>query len=150
MKIAFGCDHAAFKIKMNVMEHLKKQGHEVKDLGCSSAESCDYPDFAIAVAKEVSSGRAAGGVLICGSGIGMSIAANKISGVRAAVCWNAETAKLASEHNFANVLCLGARFLNEQELCNCIDTWLKTPNSAEPRHVKRIEKIMALEKDWKK
>lgn len=148
MKLAFGCDHAAFNIKKSVIEFLEKNGNEVSDLGCGSADSCDYPDFGIAVARAVSAGECAKGVLICGSGIGMSIAANKIKGIRAAVCWNEETARLASEHNFANVLCMGARFMDLEKIKKCIDIWLKTPNSPEARHIKRIEKIMALEKNW--
>lgn len=149
MKLAFGCDHAAFEIKTDIIEYLRKSGHEVNDLGCNSAESCDYPDFGIAVARAVSSGKCGKGILICGSGIGMSIAANKVKGVRAAVCWNEETAKLSSEHNFANVLCMGARFMDKELIKKCIDIWLKTPNSPVARHIQRIEKIMALEKDWK-
>ncbi|MFH1368705.1 MAG: ribose 5-phosphate isomerase B [Elusimicrobiota bacterium] len=150
MKIAFGCDHAAFKIKDQVIEHLKKQGHETVDFGCGSAESCDYPDFGIPSARAVSKGECARGILICGTGIGMSMLANKIPGIRAAVCWNEDVAKLTADHNNANVLCLAARFMTAEQMGKCIDIWLNTVFGGEPRHQKRIDKIMSLEKDWKK
>jgi ribose 5-phosphate isomerase B len=146
MRIAFGCDHTAFKIKGGVIEYLKKQGHTVEDFGCGSSESCDYPDFGIPAARSVADGKNERGVLICGTGIGMSILANKVPGIRAGLAWEEEVAKCASEHNNANVLCLPARFATLDKIIKCVDIWLKTPFSGEPRHQKRIDKIMELDK----
>jgi ribose 5-phosphate isomerase B len=146
VKIAFGCDHAAFEIKARVIEALKKQGHSVQDFGCDTGDSCDYPDFAVSVSESVARGKNDRGVLICGTGIGMSIAANKVPGIRAALVWREEAAVLASQHNNANVLCLSARFLPIEEINKCIRAWLATPFSSEPRHQKRVDKMMALDK----
>lgn len=146
MKIAFGCDHAAFKIKAQVIEAMRKDGHEVKDFGCDSEASCDYPDFAEAAARSVAGGECKRGVLICGTGIGMSITANKVPGIRAALAWREEVAKLAAEHNDANVLCLSARFMTVEEINRCVRAWLATPFTGEPRHQKRIDKMMALDR----
>lgn len=145
MRIAFGCDHAASDHRDKLIEHLSKRGHTVIDFGCEGKSSCDYPDKAAAVAEAVIQGKADRGILVCGTGIGMSIAANKFSGVRAAVCWNEETAALAAEHNAANILCLGARFATVEEMNRRIDVWLNTPASSEDRHRRRVQKIAALE-----
>ena len=110
MKIAVGADHGGFERKTEIVAFLQKLGHKVVDVGCYSEESVDYPDYARKVAKAVSLNRAERGILVCGTGIGMCIAANKLAKIRAAVCWNVKTAKLAAEHNQANVLCLSGRF----------------------------------------
>ena len=147
MNIAFGCDHAGFGHREKVIDFLKKLGHNVVDMGACSSASCDYTDFAAAVAEGVSKGAYDRGVLICGTGVGMSIAANKFPGVRAAVCWNPEVAALISQHNDANVICLPGRFASTGEMTGWIDTWLKTPVSAEERHKRRIRKILEIERD---
>jgi ribose 5-phosphate isomerase B len=145
MGIAFGCDHAGFEHREKVIDFLRKTGHAVADMGSCSSASCDYSDFAAAVAEGVSNGKFERGVLICGTGIGMSIVANKFPGVRAAVCWNKEVAKLISQHNDANVICLPGRFASTAELISFIEIWLNTPASTEERHRKRLLKIRELE-----
>jgi ribose 5-phosphate isomerase B len=145
MKLAFGCDHAAAVCRDGIVSYLRARGHEIIDFGCTGTESCDYPDKARAVGEAVVEGRAERGILICGTGIGMAIAANKIPAVRAAVCWNRETAVLAAEHNSANILCLGARFATADEIAARITAWLQTPFSTEERHQRRVRKITELE-----
>ena len=140
MKIAIGSDHAGFLRKKEMLSYLSEEGHKVVDVGCYSEESCDYPDYAQKVGRAVSLSRAERGILICGTGIGMSIAANKFKNVRAAVCWTPKVAELASMHNQANVLCLSARFLTSHQGKKIVDTWLKTP-FAGGRHLRRIQKI---------
>lgn len=147
MNIAFGCDHAGFKFKNDVIDFLKDMGHNVIDFGCHDSESCDYPDFGSAVSNSVAGGECSMGILLCGTGVGMSIVANKTAGIRAAVCWNNDTAKLSREHNDANVLCLPARFASIEEMTQWIDTWLLTPFSGQERHIKRLKKIMSIEKN---
>ncbi len=147
MKIAFGCDHAGFPVKKEMIGFLEANGHTVADHGCSGAGSCDYPDFAALVARAVARGDADRGILICGTGVGMSIAANKVPGIRAGVCWNDDTAKLIREHNDTNILCMGARFASPADLKRWTGLWLATPASTQPRHRGRVEKMMALEKD---
>jgi len=144
MNIAFGCDHAAFEIKNEIINFVKKLGHTVTDFGTFSNQSCDYPDFAFKVAEAVAQKTADKGILVCGTGIGMSIVANKVKGIRAAVCWNKETAALIAQHNNANIICLGARFATIDEICERIKIYLET--KFEERHLKRINKISALEK----
>ena len=144
MKIAVGCDHGGFGKKKGIVAQLVKLGHKVVDVGCHSEESVDYPDFAGKVARAVSTGQVDRGVLVCGTGIGMAIAANKFPKVRAAVCWDARTAALASEHNEANVLCLSGRFLPEPKLRRIVKTWLTTPFGG-GRHERRVRKIGKLE-----
>lgn len=146
MRIAFGCDHAASGHRDRIVTCIRGRGHQVIDFGCAGAESCDYPDKAKAVAEAVAAGEAERGILVCGTGNGMSIVANKIAGIRAAVCWNRETAVLAAEHNSANVLCLGARFASVEQINEWIEAWLQTPFSVEERHRRRIRKIMALDR----
>ena len=147
MRIAFGCDHAAVDVRDRIVAFLRSAGHEVLDRGCTGPESCDYPDYAKAVACDVRDGKADRGVLVCGTGVGMSIAANKVRGIRAAVCWNDDVARLVSEHNNANVLCLGARFATPEEMTRWITLWLATPASTQPRHVARIAKMTAIEEE---
>lgn len=147
MKIAFGCDHAGFEIKSQIVDFIKSMGHEVVDCGTDSSVSCDYPDFALEVAQKIVSKKAGKGILICGTGIGMSIAANKIKGIRAAVCWNKETAALISQHNNANIMCAGARFASIDDICSWIKIFIET--KFEERHLKRINKIIQIEQhDW--
>lgn len=144
-KLAFGTDHAAAEIRKNVKEYLKSIGYEVEDFGYEGPDSCDYPDYAKKVAEAVLSGKADKGILICGTGIGMSIAANKMRGIIAAVCWDEDTAKLAAQHNGANILCLGSRTATFNELCSRIKVFLDT--DFEERHKKRLMKIEEIEKE---
>ncbi len=144
MKIAIASDHAGFRAKEELKKFLAGMGHEVTDFGTFSEDSCDYSDFAFKVAKAVASGEAERGILICGTGIGMSIAANKVKRVRAAVCWNRETAKLSREHNDANVLCLGARMLGIEEIKEIAKAWLSA-EFEKGRHERRVRKIREFE-----
>ena len=144
MRIAIGSDHAGFALKGQLAVHLVEIGHDVQDLGPATADRTDYPDHAAQVARAVADGSADLGVLVCGSGIGVSIAANKIAGVRAAVVQDEAHARLAREHNHANVLCLGERFTAAPHAASIVDAWL----GAEPqegRHAMRVAKINALD-----
>lgn len=145
-RIAFGCDHAGFMAKAQIIKHLEKLGHKIGDFGCFGEESCDYPDYAKIVAEKVSCGEFNKGVLACGSGIGMAIAANKFSGVRAAVVWDENAALTSASHNMANVLCLPVRRLPAVKLKRMLTVWLKTP-FAGGRHLRRVKKITALERE---
>ncbi len=145
MKIALASDHAGYSKKGPVARFLRSLGHRVLDLGTHSEESVDYPDFARAVAGRVGRGRCQRGVLICGTGIGMAMAANKVRGVRAAAVWSPETARLAAEHNGANVLCLSGRLFGAGELRRMLKAWLTTPFGG-GRHARRLRKIAGLEK----
>jgi ribose 5-phosphate isomerase B len=138
--IPIGSDHAGFQLKERLVEELRSLGYEPLDLGTHSTESTDYPDFAHSVASRVEHRDADRGVLLCGSGLGMSYAANRHPGVRAAVAWSSEVAKLAREHNDANILILPARFVSEEEGVGILKTWLDT-QFAGGRHRRRIEKI---------
>ena len=138
--IIIGSDHAGFDLKERVKEWLELRGFEVEDVGARSPEQVDYPDFAHLVADAISSGRRARGVLVCGTGIGVSIAANRHKGVRAAVACNEDTARLSREHNDANVLALGGRTLDPIVAERILDAWLKTP-FAGGRHARRVAKI---------
>lgn len=138
--IPIGADHAGFELKNRLVEALRALGYAPDDVGTHSSDSTDYPDFAHLVADRVSRGEAARGVLLCGTGLGMSYAANRHHGVRAAVAWTPEIARLAREHNDANVLVLPARFLSEAEGTEILKTWLETP-FAGGRHGRRIAKI---------
>jgi ribose 5-phosphate isomerase B len=146
MKIALGADHAGYELKDRIKQHLEQQGIAVCDEGTASAESVDYPDYARAVAHDVSGRRADLGILVCGSGIGMAIAANKIDGIRAANVSSEYEAQMSREHNNANVLALGARILQPEEALRIVDKWLATP-FAGGRHERRVEKIAAIEKE---
>jgi ribose 5-phosphate isomerase B len=146
MKIAIGSDHAGYEVKEKVKEVLDELGLEYEDVGTYSAESVDYPDFASRVAEAVSSGEVERGVLICGSGIGMSIVANKFPSVRAAVCHNPETARLSREHNDANVLAVGARTTPIQTVNDIVRTFFQT-EFAGGRYERRVEKINQLERE---
>ena len=146
MKIIIGSDHAGFDLKREIKRHLKDLNYEFEDLGCYSKESCDYPDYGFKVAERVAKENGKG-ILICGSGIGMSIAANKVKGVRAALCQNEEEAKLSREHNNSNILCLGARIISPENAKNIVKIWLETKFSGEERHERRIKKITNFEND---
>ena len=139
--IAIACDHGGYDYKQLIMEHLADREIEYRDFGAFSPESCDYPDYAIPVAEAVVSGECEKGILICGTGIGMSIAANKVHGIRAAVCGDSFSAKATREHNNANVLCMGARVISEAKALEITDIFLDTPFSEEERHIRRISKI---------
>ena len=145
MKIALGSDHAGFDLKRRIAEFLSRTGLEVDDLGTFSTESVDYPDFAEQVARAVRDGRADRGILVCGSGIGVCITANKVAGIRAALATEPVAARLSREHNDANVLCLPGRFMQEPAAEEVVRTWLETP-FAGGRHERRIAKITELER----
>jgi RpiB/LacA/LacB family sugar-phosphate isomerase len=145
MKIALASDHAGYSEKERLKPLLTDLGLEVEDLGTVSEESVDYPDYARRVAERVARGEAEQGVLVCGSGTGMAIAANKVQGVRAAVAWSEETARLARQHNDANVLALGARTTPPEEIPKIVRAWFSTAFDSSGRHSKRVEKIRQLE-----
>ncbi len=146
MRIWIGGDHAGFELKERVKTLLEQRQHEITDMGSSSGESVDYPDYAAAVAQAVSSGEADRGVLVCGTGIGMSIAANKFAKVRAAVCHDVETARLSRQHNNANVLAIGSRVLDPELALAIVQEWINTTFEG-GRHARRLQKITALEGD---
>lgn len=146
MKIAIAADHAGFEEKEKVKKVLDELGVEYEDLGTNSPDSVDYPDFAAKVGEAVAKGEAEQGILVCGSGIGVAIAANKIHGVRAAQAWNEETARLARQHNNANVLTIGARVIPVGEIPKIVKSWFEADFEG-GRHEKRVEKIMNLEKE---
>lgn len=138
--VAIGADHAGVALKDKLKEELVRKGFAVLDLGTNGDSSVDYPDYAQAVSQVIAQGEAQKGVLVCGSGTGMAIAANRHPGIRAAACLDAETARLARAHNDANVLCLGARLMNEDEARKCLDAFLDTEFEG-GRHVRRVEKL---------
>ena len=139
--IAIGSDHGGFALKKALMAHLDKRGLEFKDFGTYSEASCDYPAYGKAVAHAVASGECERGILICGTGIGMSMTANKIPGIRAAVCGDCFSAEATREHNDANILCMGARVVGEGLALKIADTFLDTPFSNDERHIRRISQI---------
>ena len=141
MRIAIGADHGGYEYKNQIIEMLKNNGYTVKDFGTDSAESCDYPEFAKRVAAAVSSKEFDRGILICGTGIGMSIVANKQKGIRAALCSDLFSAKATREHNDSNILCLGARVIDIDLALQITEVWLNTPFSNEERHLRRIGMI---------
>ena len=146
MKISIGCDHGALALKNKVAEHLTKQGHEVKDFGTYTLDYCDYPEFAAAAAKAVASGECEKGIVLCTTGIGVSISANKVDGIRCALLSDVWSAKMTRLHNDTNVMALGAGVVGENLALEIADTWLGTEFSGEARHQRRIDKVMALEK----
>lgn len=145
MKIAIGNDHAAPELKMAVIEHLREKGIECVDMGCAVGERCDYPNAAKAVCEKVVSAECDLGILICGTGIGMSMAANKVKGIRAACCSEPFSARLTREHNNANVLCFGARVVGEGTAMDLVDAFVDTPFSNDERHIRRIDLISEIE-----
>ena len=140
MKIAIGNDHAAPELKLAVIEHLKTKGIVCIDIGCAAGEKCDYPNAAKTVCEKVVSGECELGILICGTGIGMSMAANKVKGVRAALCHESHSAMLSRLHNNANVLCLGERITGESLALDIVDVWLKSEYEG-GRHQKRVDML---------
>ena len=147
MRISIAGDHAGFELKAEVKTLLEQRQHRVTDMGTSSAESVDYPDYAAAVAGAVSAGEADRGVLVCGTGIGMSIAANKFPNVRAALCHDVETARLSRQHNDANVLAIGSRVLDTEKALAIVQEWMDTTFEGGGRHSRRLQKISDLEGD---
>ena len=139
--IAIGSDHGGFELKKKLMEHLSERGLEYKDFGTYSSASCDYPIYAKAVARAVASGECDRGIIICGTGIGVSITANKVRGIRAALCGDCFSAEATRQHNDANILCMGARVVGEGLALKIADTFLDTPFSNDERHIRRISMI---------
>ena len=144
MKIAIGCDHAAYTFKEEIKNYLADKGHTLVDKGCYSAERADYPDYGIAVGEAVVNGECERGIVICGSGIGISIATNKVQGVRCALCLDVNMAHLSRQHNDANVLAMGARLIDVELGKAIVDEWLTTEFEG-GRHIGRIEKITRYE-----
>jgi len=144
MKIALGTDHAGYELKERIKQHLAEKGHEVKDFGTYSAESCDYPDFIYPAALAVGRGECDRAVVMGGSGNGETIVANKVRGVRCAVCWNEELARLSRAHNDANAISIGARMIPVELALKMVDIWLTTPFDG-GRHARRVQKIAALD-----
>ena len=140
MKIVVGSDHAAYELKEAIKEKLIGEGHEVIDVGCDSAESVDYPKYGHAVGRAVASGEAERGIAVCGSGIGISIACNKVPGIRAALCTSVEMAEMCRRHNNANVVCMGARMISRELAFDIVDTWMTTDFEA-GKHLRRINEI---------
>lgn len=145
--VVIGSDHAGFEMKEQIRDYLQSQGVQVQDIGCNSTASCDYPDFAQAVGEKIRSGECQLGILICGTGVGMSIAVNKIPGIRAANVFDPAIAALAREHNNANVITLGSRFTELSKAQEIVHAFLKTPFAGD-RHAKRVDKITALEQKY--
>lgn len=143
--IAIGCDHGGYVLKNLILEHLKSKGFEVKDFGINTNESVDYPDYAKLVGDSVAKGECEKGIVICGTGIGISIAANKIKGIRAALCTNSFMARMSIEHNNANVLALGERVIGKDLAIDIVNTFMCAEFEGD-RHVKRVNKILDLEK----
>ena len=147
MKVAIGCDHGGYALKEAVIAELQKRGIEIVDKGCTDTSSVDYPDYALAVAEEVASGACERGVLMCGTGIGISIAANKVKGIRCAVCHDMFTAAMSAEHNKANIIALGGRILTPEQAAEMVGIWLDTPFGG-GRHQSRVDKISAIEEKY--
>ena len=144
MKIAIGCDHAGFKVKQAIISYLCENGYEYQDFGTYDESSCDYPDFADALCKKIMSGEYERGILICGTGIGMSMAANKHKGIRAACCENTFSARMTRMHNNANVLCFGERVIGYGLACDIVDQFVDTEFEG-GRHQARVDDINALD-----
>lgn len=144
--IAIACDHGGYNLKEVVKAHLTEKGYEVRDFGTNSKDSCDYPDYAAPAAKAVASGECEKGILICTTGIGVSIVANKVDGIRCALCSDSLSAELTRKHNNTNVLAMGAGIVGENLALNIVDTWLTTEFEG-GRHQRRVDKIMALENE---
>ena len=142
--LAIGSDHGGFALKQEVMAHLRERGVEFKDYGTYTPDSCDYPEYGEAVARAVADGEAERGIAICGTGIGISMAANKVRGIRAAVCGDCYSAEMTRRHNDANVLCMGARVLGEGLALKIVDVFLDTPFEG-GRHARRVAKIHEIE-----
>lgn len=148
MRIALGSDHGGFPLKPAMKARLEERGHEVLDLGTHSADACDYPDFARKVAESVVSGGADRGIVICGSGVGACVAANKVPGARAGLCHDTFSAHQGVEDDDVNILCLGARVIGPELAFEVVDAWLKARFSGAERHVRRKEKVLAMEREY--
>jgi len=147
MRIALGCDHAGFPLKQRVASLVQSAGHEVIDCGTDSNCAVDYPDYARKVGETIIAGRADRGILVCGSGVGVSVAANKIPGIRAAICHDSYSAHQGVEHDSMNVLCIGARIVGEEVATELIQAFLKAQFTNEERHVRRLNKLLGIERD---
>ena len=139
--IAIGSDHGGYELKQKVIKHLEERGISCQDMGCNSLDSCDYPVFRHAVAKAVAEGKCEKGIVICTTGIGISISANKVAGIRCALCSDSLSAKMTRLHNDANILAMGARVVGPGLALKIVDTFLDTPFSGDERHVRRIKQI---------
>ena len=146
MKVSVGCDHGALALKNKVVSHLQSKGVEVVDFGTHTLDSCDYPEFAAAAARAVASGECEKGIVLCTTGIGVSISANKIDGIRCALLSDVWSAKMTRLHNDTNMMALGAGIVGKNLALEIIDTWLTTEFSHDERHQRRIDKLMAVEK----
>ncbi|MEW6696547.1 MAG: ribose 5-phosphate isomerase B [Bacillota bacterium] len=147
LSVVLGSDHAGFEMKEQIREYLQGQGYSVQDMGCQGTDSCDYPDFALAVGEKIRSGECQRGILICGSGVGMAIAVNKVPGVRASNVFDPVIAGLSREHNDANVVTLGSRFIDLEKAQAIIEKFITTPFAGD-RHAKRVDKIAQIEKKY--
>ena len=147
MRISIGCDHGALDLKNKVVLHLQASGFEVADFGTYTSESRDYPDFAAAAAVAVARGNCDKGIVLCTTGIGVSIVANKVDGIRCALLSDVKSAEMTRLHNDTNMMALGAGIISEELALEIVDKWLDTPFSNEPRHQRRIDKLMQLEKE---
>lgn len=145
--IAVACDHGAYDLKEAIKAHLEKRGLAYRDFGCYDKSSCDYPDFAAPAARAVAAGECERGIVVCTTGIGVSIAANKVRGVRCALLSDVMSARLTREHNDTNMMAIGAGVTGEKLALEIVDTWLDTAFSGEARHQRRIDKVMALENE---
>ena len=146
MKIAIGCDHGALELKNALLPHLLSKGYEPGDFGTYTSTSCDYPEFAAAAAKAVACGSCEKGIVLCTTGIGVSICANKVRGIRCALLSDTKSAEMTRLHNDTNMMALGAGIISQELAFQIVDIWLDTPFSGEPRHQRRIDKMMDLEK----
>ena len=146
MKISLGCDHGGLELKNEIKAHLEARGFECRDFGTYTKDSCDYPDYARPAAETVASGECERGILVCTTGIGVSITANKVNGVRCALLHDKMSARLTREHNDTNMMALGAGVVGPMLALEIVDTWLDTPFSGVERHQRRIDKVMAIEK----
>ena len=145
MKIAIACDHGALELKNTVKTHLEKQGHQVQDFGTHTLDSCDYPDFAGAAAQAVAQGQCERGIVLCTTGIGVSITANKVDGIRCALLSDVMSARMTREHNDTNMMALGAGVVGTMLALEIVDTWIGTEFSHQERHQRRIDKLMQYE-----
>ena len=143
-KIAFACDHGGYELKDTIIKWLKENGYEVVDFGCNSTASVDYPDYALPASQAVAKGECDLGILVCGTGIGMSLCANKVKGIRAACCSETFSAKMTRLHNNSNILCFGARVVGAGIAIDLVKNFLETEFEGD-RHIKRVEKVMAIE-----
>ena len=147
MKVAIACDHGALELKNTIIEHLQNKGIEVKDFGTNTLDSCDYPDYAAPAAKAVAAGECDKGIVLCTTGIGVSITANKVKGIRCALLSDEMSARMTREHNNTNMMAMGAGVVGKMLALEIVDTWLGTRFSHEERHQRRIDKMMALENE---